>query len=96
MQVQETITNETTNLSGSTAAVLIAVITVAAFALGADLVTDLFEVRLPARQLLMGRSLQTLTLSCRFFCVLAGSYMSARLTPCDPSRAVQVCKPHGR
>jgi hypothetical protein len=77
VQAQETITNASANLFGTSATVLIAVAAVAAFALGADQVADLLEIRLPVRQLMVGRTLQALTLSGRFCCMLARSYISA-------------------
>ena len=77
MQAQETITNASANLFGISATVLISVAAVAAFALGADQAADLLEIRLPVRQLMVGRSLQALTLSGRFFCLLARSYIAA-------------------
>lgn len=82
MQLQETITNATANLFGITATVLIAIAGVVALAFGAELLTDLFEVRVPVRQLMAGRSLQALTLSCRIACTLVVGCIAARLTPC--------------
>ena len=82
MQPQETITNATANLFGITATVLIAIAGVVALAFGVDQLTDLVEVRVPVRQLMAGRSLQALTLSCRIVCTLVVSCITARLTPC--------------
>ena len=82
MQLQETITNAPANLFGITATVLIAIAGVVALAFGAEQLTDLVEVRVPVRQLVAGRSLQALTLSCRIVCTLIVSYITARLTPC--------------
>ena len=83
MQPQETITNATANLFGITATVLIAIAGVVALAFGVDQLTDLVEVRVPVRQLMAGRSLQALTLSCRIVCTLVVSCITARLTPCE-------------
>jgi hypothetical protein len=82
VQLQETITNTTANLFGITATVLLAIAGVVALAFGAELLTDLFEVRVPVRQLMAGRSLQALALSCRIACTLVVSCIAARLTPC--------------
>jgi electron transfer flavoprotein alpha subunit len=83
VQPQETITNATANLFGITATVLIAIAGVVALAFGVDQLTDLVEVRVPVRQLMAGRSLQALTLSCRIVCTLVVSCITARLTPCE-------------
>ena len=88
MALQETITNATANLPDNTAAVVTGVAAVAVlalvlalvFALGADQILQVTDVRLPWRQLMAGRSLYVLTLSSRFFYTIVGNYIAARLT----------------
>jgi len=79
MHAQETVTNAIANLFGNIAAVFVAVAALAVLAAGADQVLQLVDVRLPVRQFLAGRSLQTLTLSCRFFFVPIVSHITAKL-----------------
>ena len=81
MQVQETLTNVPANLFGSTAAVVIAIVAVIALAIGVEPMSQLLDVRLPVRQLLVGRSLQALTLAARTLLVIAGSYTVSRFAP---------------
>ena len=78
MSVQETVTNATTNLSANTAAVIVGLVALAALALGVEQVLDLSDFRLPWRQLMVGRTLRALTLSCRFFYAIAGGYFTLR------------------
>jgi hypothetical protein len=77
--MQESITNATANLFGNAGAGLMVVVAAAVLALGAEQISSLLEVRLPWRQLMVGRSWPALTLSCRFFCAILGSYISARV-----------------
>jgi hypothetical protein len=72
--VQETFTNAISNLFGSKAAVLIGIVAIVALAPAAEQVLRVFDVGVPWRQLMVGRNLQALTLSFRFFCSMAGSY----------------------
>jgi hypothetical protein len=76
--VQETVTNATANLPGSRAAVLIAIAAVAVLALGAEQVLQLFDFRLPWRQIMAGRGVHAITLSCRITYAWFVSYISAR------------------
>jgi hypothetical protein len=68
--VQETFTNATSNLWSGKAAAFIVIVAVAALALGAEQVLRVADAGVPWRQLMMGRTLQTLTLSLRFSWVM--------------------------
>jgi hypothetical protein len=81
--VQETITNAIANLFGSKAAVFIAIAAVGALALGAEQILSVFDVGVPWRQLMVGRTLHTVTLSCRFFYAIADSYLNIRRGFCN-------------
>jgi hypothetical protein len=71
--VQETFTNATSNLCGGKAAMFIVIVAVAALALGAEPVLRVADVGVPWRQLMMGRTLQTLTLSLRFSWIMVAT-----------------------
>lgn len=75
MQAQETLANATLNLFGTTAAVFVATLLVAAVVAGFEPVSQVLDVRLPVRQLLVGRTLHTLALSGRASFVIVRSYI---------------------
>jgi len=77
MSVQETVRNTTANLSATTAALLVGVVALVVVTLGAEQIFNLFDFRFPWRQLMVGRTLHALTLSFRFFCSMAASYITA-------------------
>lgn len=79
MQAQETLANAALNLHGNRAALVIVVVAVALLAPAIDQVLQLVEIRLPLRQLLTGRSLQSLALSARIAFAMAGFCIGSKL-----------------
>jgi hypothetical protein len=84
MPLQDTIINATGNLSGCAAAVVIAIVMLLVFAPGAESLFQPFDGGLPWRQLVIGRSLNALTLSLRCLHAIVGSYLAATLRSCSP------------
>jgi hypothetical protein len=79
--VQETVPNEIAGLFGSTAGILAGLSAVAVLWLGAEHALNVFDINLPLRQLMFGRTWHALGLYARFICAAAVAALNGTRKP---------------